>query len=197
MEADSASEILVSDQPGRPDSHLVTPALTNLTDDQRAIVARCEVPRKQADLMRETGLSHRTFFRRKLLDPLLRAGLIRMARPDEPNHPDQAYVVTEARLIPARMANRRWPRGRPMRHGCHMPGLVTNYPGLVTEQSYCRAAPWSLSFAVLFTVRLAGADVDRSQEKLFRTEAVSGKPGSRKTVRRTSGDAGSRCSASA
>ena len=44
------------------------------------------------------GLSHRTFFRRKRLDPLLRAGMIRMTRPDEPNHPDQAYVVTEARL---------------------------------------------------------------------------------------------------
>ena len=89
---------LVSDQPGRPDAHLVTPALTNLTDDQRTIITLCEVPRKQADLMRESGLSHRTFFRRKRLDPLLRAGLIRMTRPDEPNHPDQAYVVTEAGL---------------------------------------------------------------------------------------------------
>ena len=89
---------LVSDQPGRPDAHLVTPALTNLTDDQRTIITLCEVPRKQADLMRDTGLSHRTFFRRKRLDPLLRAGLIRMTRADEPNHPDQAYVVTEAGL---------------------------------------------------------------------------------------------------
>ena len=76
---------------------MVTPALTNLTDDQRAISTRCEVPRKQADLMRETGVSHRTFFRRKRLAPLLRAGLIRMTRLDEPN-PYQAYVVTEADL---------------------------------------------------------------------------------------------------
>ena len=89
---------MVSDQPGRPDAHLVTPALTNLTDDQRRIMTLCEVPRTQAELMREIGLSHRTFFRRKRLDPLLRAGLIRMTRPDEPNHPDQAYVVTEAGL---------------------------------------------------------------------------------------------------
>ncbi len=89
---------LVSDQPGRPGAHLVTPPLPNLTDDQRRIMTLCEVPRKQADLMQETGLSHRTFFRRKRLDSLLRAGLIRMTRPDEPNHPDQAYVVTEAGL---------------------------------------------------------------------------------------------------
>ena len=36
--------------------------------------------------MRATGLSHRTFFRRKRLEPLIQAGLIRMTRPDEPNH---------------------------------------------------------------------------------------------------------------
>ena len=89
---------LVSDQPGGLGARLVTPALPNLTDDQRAIITLCEVPRKQADLMRETGLSHRTFFRRKRLDPLLRAGLVRMTRPDGPNHPDQAYVVTETGL---------------------------------------------------------------------------------------------------
>ena len=49
--------------------------------------------------MRETGLSHRTFFRRKRLDPLIQAKLIHMTHPGEPNHPDQAYVVTEAALM--------------------------------------------------------------------------------------------------
>ena len=103
---------LVSDQPGRPDAGLFTPVLTNLTDDQRRIITLCEVPRTQAELMREIGLSHRTFFRRKRLAPLLRAGLIGMTRPDEPNHPERAYVVTEAGLaLLHEMANRRWPRG--------------------------------------------------------------------------------------
>jgi len=89
---------LVTDQPGGPEPNLVTPLLTNLTDRQRKIVELCEVPRKQADLMREIGLTHRTFFRRKHLEPLIQAKLIRMTHPDEPNHPDQAYVVTEAGL---------------------------------------------------------------------------------------------------
>ena len=40
-----------------------------------------------------------------------------------------------------------------MSRGCHVPGLVT-------EQSHCREATWSLSSAVLFTIRLAGGDVD-------------------------------------
>ena len=89
---------LVSDQPGRPYAGLVTPLLTNLTDDQRQLVALCEVPRKQAFLMQETGLSHRTFFRRKRLAPLVQAGLIRATHPHEPNHPDQGYVATDAGL---------------------------------------------------------------------------------------------------
>ena len=75
---------------------MVTPVLPNLTDDQRRIMTLCEVPRTHAELMREIGHSHRTFFRRKRLALLLRAGLIRMARPDKPNHPNQAYVVTDA-----------------------------------------------------------------------------------------------------
>ena len=93
-----ATKRMVSDQPGSPDTNLVTPLLTNLTDDQRTIIALCEVPRKQAYLMQQSGLSHRTFFRRKRLDPLIQAKLVRMTHPEEPNHPDQAYVVTEAGL---------------------------------------------------------------------------------------------------
>ena len=97
-QARGGSERMASDQPDSPDTDLVTPVLTRLTDDQRKIMALCEVPRKQAYLMQETGLSHRTFFRRKRLEPLIEAKLIRMTRPDEPNHPDQAYVITEAGL---------------------------------------------------------------------------------------------------
>jgi ATP-dependent DNA helicase RecG len=77
---------------------LVTPKLTKLTDQQRRIVQLCEVPRTQADLMSAVSMSHRTFFRRKHLDPLIQAGLVRMTHPEDPNHPKQAYVVTEAGL---------------------------------------------------------------------------------------------------
>ena len=97
-QARGGSKRMVSDQPDSPDTDLGTPVLTNLTDDQRKIMALCEVPRKQAYLMQEIGLSHRTFFRRKRLEPLIEAKLIRMTRPDEPNHPDQAYVITEGGL---------------------------------------------------------------------------------------------------
>ena len=89
---------LVTDQPASKSGSLVTPGLTKLSDHQRRIIRLCEVPRTQASLMSELGLSHRTFFRRKHLEPLLQANLVRMTHPEEPNHPKQAYVVTEAGL---------------------------------------------------------------------------------------------------
>ena len=92
------SRDLVSDQVGSARRDLITPLLTTLSDDQRKIIALCTVFRKQAFLMRETGFTHRTFFRRRRLEPLIRANLIQLTHPDKPNHPDQAYVVTEAGL---------------------------------------------------------------------------------------------------
>ena len=89
---------LVSDQPPQPKGGLITATVTNLTDHQKLIIRLCNLPRTRADLMEHTGLNHRAFFRRKHLDPLVRAGLVCMTRPDEPHHPDQAYVVTEAGL---------------------------------------------------------------------------------------------------
>ncbi|MFZ5451633.1 MAG: RNA-binding domain-containing protein [Thermodesulfobacteriota bacterium] len=89
---------LVTDQPPPEAGKLVTPKLTKLTDHQRRIIELCEVPRKQADLLVKLGLTHRTFFRRKQLEPLIKANLIRMTFPDQPHHPDQAYVVTEGGL---------------------------------------------------------------------------------------------------
>ena len=95
---DSPEGDLVTDQPDSPEGDLVTPVLTNLNEHQRRIIQLCEIPRRHADLMQRVGLAHRTFFRRKHLEPLIRAGLVRMTHPDEPNHPDQAYIVTEGGL---------------------------------------------------------------------------------------------------
>jgi ATP-dependent DNA helicase RecG len=77
---------------------LVTSKLTKLTDQQQRIIQHCEVPRSQADLMSAVGMSHRTFFRRKHLDPLIRAGLVQMTHPEDPNLPKQAFIVTKAGL---------------------------------------------------------------------------------------------------
>ena len=47
-----------------------------------------------------------------------------------------------------------------MSRDCHMPGLVTDHPGLVTEQSRWRVPTRSLSSPDSVTVRLSAGDVD-------------------------------------
>ena len=90
---------LVTDQAGLEPERLVTdqaPVPVELDDVGRKIVAFCDVPRSMAEIMGELGLTHRTFFRRNHLEPLLAGGVLRMTHPDQPNHPEQAYVLTEA-----------------------------------------------------------------------------------------------------
>ena len=67
----------------------------------------CDVPRSVAGMLGKLGLTHRTFFRRNHLEPLVRSGVLRVTHPDQPNHPGQAYVLTEdGAKLKARRANR-------------------------------------------------------------------------------------------
>jgi len=68
------------------------------SEHHREVIRLCEIPRSASDLMGELGLSHRTFFRNTVLEPLLAGGLIQQTHPELPNHPKQAYVLTEAGL---------------------------------------------------------------------------------------------------
>ena len=89
---------LVTDQVGAATGKSVTDQphrLRNLTENQWKIVMLCDVPRSVVDLMDMLGMTHRTFFRRNHLLPLVRGGVLRMTHPQRPNHPNQAYVLTE------------------------------------------------------------------------------------------------------
>lgn len=96
---------LVTDQAPGTGGNLVTdqvtigpnvPFITELSDQQKKTMLFCEVPRMLSEIMEELGLSHRDFFRKKHLIPLLKAKLIAMSYPEEPNHPEQAYTITES-----------------------------------------------------------------------------------------------------
>ena len=73
-------------------------SVRSLSEVQWKIVMLCDIPRASADIVSELGLTHRAFFRRSHLDPLLRGGVLRMTHPDNPNHPGQAYVLTKTGL---------------------------------------------------------------------------------------------------
>ena len=80
--------------------------LTELSPNQRKITEICDIPRSLMAIMAAVGVSGRWYFRKRHLDPLIRSGVLRMTHPDQPSHPDQAYVLTEAGLrLKARRVN--------------------------------------------------------------------------------------------
>ena len=81
--------------PPRPDMIADYAAPPRMTAHQRRIVDYCDVPRSLLDLMERAGVTHRTFFRRRHVQPLIDAGIIRMTSPDHRNAADQRYVLTE------------------------------------------------------------------------------------------------------
>ena len=56
----------------------------------------CEAPRGVTELMEELRVTHRTFFRRKHLRPLLYGGVIQMTNPENPQASNQKYALTAA-----------------------------------------------------------------------------------------------------
>jgi hypothetical protein len=87
-----------SDQVGRETGDMVTDqvsVLMKLSETQWSIVMLCEAPRGVTELMEELRVTHRTFFRRKHLRPLLDGGVIQMTNPDNPQASNQKYVLTE------------------------------------------------------------------------------------------------------
>ena len=69
--------------------------LTNLSATHRKIMGFCDTPRRLTEIMDALGAANRGYFKKHHLDPLLADGVLRMTRPDQPNHPEQAYVLTE------------------------------------------------------------------------------------------------------
>lgn len=91
------SDRLVTDQVRARSGRLVTDqvrSIAKLTETQWQIIGMCDVPRSLADIMAQLGMTHRTFFRRAHLDPLVKGGVLRQTHPDQANHPSQAYVLT-------------------------------------------------------------------------------------------------------
>ncbi|MDE0349725.1 MAG: hypothetical protein OXM56_08460 [Gammaproteobacteria bacterium] len=41
-------------------------------------------------------IANRGYFKKRHLDPLLAGGVVRMTHPEQPKHPRQTYVLTEA-----------------------------------------------------------------------------------------------------
>lgn len=67
-----------------------------LDEHRRLILDLCETPKSLLELMEHVGMTHRTFFRRRHLQPLVEAGLVRMTNPARPQAANQRYALTAA-----------------------------------------------------------------------------------------------------
>ena len=98
-QARPGQEDLSTAQADRPSESLFTAQvepLTKLTTNQRRIIEFCDIPRSLTAIMNSVGVTSRGYFKRRHLDPLLRGGVLRMTYPNQRQHPDQAYVLTDA-----------------------------------------------------------------------------------------------------
>ena len=98
-QAGSDSASLFTAQADRTPGSLFTAQaepLTELSANQRKIIEICDIPRSLTAIMDALGVAGRGYFKRRHLDPLLRGGVLRMTHPDQPKHPNQAYVLTGA-----------------------------------------------------------------------------------------------------
>ena len=90
---------LSSEQVDRPTPDLPTrqvDRLTELSATQRRIVELCDAPRSLAEIVDVLGFARRDYFKKRHLDPLIRAGVIAMTNPEKPRASNQRYVLTEA-----------------------------------------------------------------------------------------------------
>ena len=71
-------------------------AAEELDEHRLLILDLCETPKSLLELMGHVGMTHRTFFRRRHLQPLVEAGLVRMTNPARPQAANQRYVLTDA-----------------------------------------------------------------------------------------------------
>lgn len=60
-------------------------------EEIRRILEFCEIPRKMVEIQEFMKYKHKTYFRRKVLNPLIKGGLLKLTMPDKPTSPKQKY----------------------------------------------------------------------------------------------------------
>lgn len=74
------------------------PPLKKINDIQWKIIELCDVPKPLTSIMDACGKTHRGFFMRNYLNPMINGGIIQLTNPDNPRAPNQKYVLTQVGL---------------------------------------------------------------------------------------------------
>lgn len=60
-------------------------------EEIRILLEFCRTPRKLLEIQEFMNYKHRTYFRKKLLNPLIKGGLLKLAIPEKSTSPKQKY----------------------------------------------------------------------------------------------------------
>ena len=63
--------------------------------DGKGLLEFCRTPRSRSEIVDYLAIASKQYALRRYLDPLVRAGAIRMTKPDAPRSKDQQYVTVE------------------------------------------------------------------------------------------------------
>jgi len=73
----------------------ITEQVANMMDRRAKILEFCKEPRSLKETVQFLGLKHRPNFIENVLNPLLKAGLLKRTIPDKPRSRFQKYVTTK------------------------------------------------------------------------------------------------------
>ena len=77
------------------DSEQVAQLMAQLTKKNKTLIQVFSGQMGLAALLEAVGVSHRSHFKNKHLQPMIDAGIVSELYPDSPNHPNQAYYLTD------------------------------------------------------------------------------------------------------
>ncbi len=85
----------VSDQADQASAQASAQASDQVTDqadeDIKRLLEFCKTPRSREEMQRFLNLNHRGYFRRTIINPLVKGGLLKLTIPDKPTSPNQKY----------------------------------------------------------------------------------------------------------
>ena len=75
-------------------------AIDQATDQatDQAILEFCKEPKTMQEIMHLLNMSHKTYFRKTILNPLLEKNILSLTIPDKPKSPKQKYIITKGKI---------------------------------------------------------------------------------------------------
>lgn len=70
---------------------MIEQATTQADEDTKMSLEFCRIPRSRSEMQEFMKLTNREHFRKNILNPLIKGGLLKLTIPDKPTSPNQKY----------------------------------------------------------------------------------------------------------